>query len=189
MDTAGDTETDSVLKGVVRGERLETPEDYIDAIQEAVKKEHIAAMYGLPKSGEDTWNTSEELLEKIAIKCGRLLKGGEPCLRTAAIMMINDFQRGKLPHYVAPPELKEDEDEKKKKELKGGEKDTTKIEGVTLEKQNLDSVQRDMDVEEEKEEGKSTEAVEDTKEEDEEDSDEEDEAEDTTAVVGAGDWD
>ena len=46
VDTAGDTETDSVLKGVVRGERLETPEDYIDAIQEAVKKEHIAAMYG-----------------------------------------------------------------------------------------------------------------------------------------------
>ena len=183
VDTAGDTETDSVLKGVVRGERLETPEDYIDAIQEAVKKEHIAAMYGLPKSGEDTWSTSEELLEKIAIKCGRLLKGGEPCLRTAAIMMINDFQRGKLPHYVAPPELKEDEDEKKNK-IKDGEKDTTKIEGVTLEKQNLDSVQRDMDVEEEKEEGKSTEAVEDTKEEDEEDSDEEDEAEDTTAVVG-----
>lgn len=23
--------------------------------------------------------------------------------------MINDFQRGRLPHYVAPPELKEDE--------------------------------------------------------------------------------
>ena len=47
VDTAGDTETDSVLKGVVRAERLETPEDYIDAIQEAVKKEHIAALYGL----------------------------------------------------------------------------------------------------------------------------------------------
>jgi len=187
VDTAGDTETDSVLKGVVRGERLETPEDYIDAIQEAVKKEHIAAMYGLPKSGEDTWSTSEELLEKIAIKCGRLLKGGEPCLRTAAIMMINDFQRGKLPHYVAPPELKEDEGEKKK-EIKDGDKDTTKIEGVTLEKQNLDSVQRDMDVEEENE-AKDSEAVEDTKKEDEEDSDEEDDAEDTTAVVGAGDWD
>jgi len=88
---------------------------------------------------------------------------------------------------VAPPELKEDEDEKKK-EIKDGDKDTTKIEGVTLEKQNLDSVQRDMDVEEENE-AKDSEAVEDTKNEDEEDSDEEDEAEDTTAVVGAGDWD
>merc|ERR1712070_417278 len=50
-----------------------------------------------------------ELLETIATKAGRLLKGGEPCIRSAAITVINDFQRGRLPHYVAPPELKEDE--------------------------------------------------------------------------------
>ena len=37
VDTAGDSETDSVLKGVVRAERLENPEDYIDAILENVK--------------------------------------------------------------------------------------------------------------------------------------------------------
>ena len=188
VDTAGDTETDSVLKGVVRAERLETPEDYIDAIQEAVKKEHISAMYGLRKSGDDTWNSSEELLEKIAIKCGRLLKGGEPCLRSAAIMIINDFQRGKLPHYVAPPELKEDVEDGKKM-------DTAKIEGVTLDKQNLDSVQRDVDLEEEAKEvegdAKTPVADEDGSEKGEEDSDDDDEAEEPTslAVVGAGDWD
>merc|ERR1711862_502841 len=90
VDSAGDTETDSVLKGVVRAERLETPGDFIDAIQEAVKREHIAAMYGLSRSGDKTWTTSEQLCEKIAIKSGRLLKGGEPCLRSAAIMLIND---------------------------------------------------------------------------------------------------
>lgn len=61
---------------MVCAERLETPEDFIDAIQLAVKREHIAAMYGLPKSGN----------KKIAIKSGRLLKGGEPCVRTTAIM-------------------------------------------------------------------------------------------------------
>ncbi|EED91374.1 predicted protein, partial [Thalassiosira pseudonana CCMP1335] len=104
VDTAGDTEIDSVLKGDVRAERLECPEDFIDAIQAAVKREHIAAMYGVPKSGDDTWSTSIELLEKISIKCGRLKKGGEPCLRSSAITLINDFQRGRLPHYVAPPE-------------------------------------------------------------------------------------
>jgi len=109
VDTCGDTETDSVLKGVVRAERLETPEDYIDAILESVKREHVAANYGLPKEGEDSWKDSTELMEKIAIKCGRLLKGGEPCLRSAAIMIINDYQRGKLPHYVAPAELKQDD--------------------------------------------------------------------------------
>ena len=41
---------------MVRAERLETPEDYIDAIQEAVKKEHIAALYGL-------WNRQCTLID------------------------------------------------------------------------------------------------------------------------------
>lgn len=109
VDTAGDTEIDSVLKGVVRAERLETPEDFIDAILAKVKREHIAAQYGLPKEDEGTWTTAMDLLEKIALKAGRLRKGGEPDLRSSAITMINDFQRGKLPHYVAPPELKEEE--------------------------------------------------------------------------------
>jgi nuclear GTP-binding protein len=107
VDTAGDTETDSVLKGVVRSERLGTPEDFIDAICGKVKREHIVAQYKLNKE-ESKWETSQELLEIIATKCGRLLKGGDPCLRSASLMLINDFQRGRLPHYVAPPELKEE---------------------------------------------------------------------------------
>eukprot|EP00804_Cyclotella_cryptica_P003998 CCRYP_013922-RA/>CCRYP_013922-RA protein AED:0.15 eAED:0.15 QI:0/0/0/1/0/0/2/0/586 len=144
VDTAGDTETDSVLKGVVRAERLECPEEFVDAICNAVKREHIAAMYGLAKNGEESWNNSEELLEKISVKCGRLKKGGEPCLRTAAIMLINDFQRGRLPHYVAPPELKELEGEVKETDA------TSIIGGVKLEEQNLDSVERSLDVEEAK---------------------------------------
>ena len=140
VDTAGDTETDSVLKGVVRSERLECPEDYIDAICNAVKREHIAAMYGLAKSGEDTWSTSQELLEKISLKCGRLRKGGEPCVRSSAIMLINDYQRGRLPHYVAPPELKEEV----------VPENTAVIDGVKLEQQNLDDIERSADVEEAK---------------------------------------
>ena len=44
IDTAGDTETDSVLKGVVRSERLQCPADYIDVIWNAVEHEHIAAI-------------------------------------------------------------------------------------------------------------------------------------------------
>jgi len=119
VDTAGDTETDSVLKGVVRAERLEHPEDFVDAILEKVKREHVAAQYKLPKDGPDTWRDATQLMEMISRRCGRLLKGGDPCLRSAAIMLINDFQRGRLPHYVAPPELKEDidsEDLNKKKQ-------------------------------------------------------------------------
>jgi nuclear GTP-binding protein len=191
VDSAGDTETDSVLKGVVRAERLETPEDFVDAIQLSVKREHIAALYGIPKSGEGTWNTSDELLEKIAIKSGRLLKGGEPCLRTAAIMVICDYQRGRLPHYVAPPELKEEEGKDgaaKKTDAVGAAGDTAKIEGVTLEPQDLDGVQRDNDGGED--EGvEAKESVDDNDGGDKQGGTDEGVYPTSLAQVGAGDWD
>ena len=41
--------------------------------------------------------------EALARKMGRLLRGGEPDVRTVAVQMINDWQRGKLPHFVPPP--------------------------------------------------------------------------------------
>ena len=131
VDTAGDTETESVLKGVVRAERLETPEDFIQAILEKVKREHIAGQYKFTKE-ESKWKNVTHLLETIANKAGRLLKGGEPCIRSAAITIINDFQRGRLPHYVAPLELKEDEDQAKAS--------NEVVDSIEPEKQNLDDV-------------------------------------------------
>ena len=187
VDSAGDTEADSVLKGVVRAERLECPEDFVDDITNCVKREHIAAMYGLPKNGEETWKSAEDLLEKISIKCGRLRKGGEPCLRSAAIMLINDFQRGRLPHYVAPPELK-DEDVAKEKEA------TAEIAGVTMKEQDLDGVERSAEVEE----AMGSEAVEKSSTDDEVEEDgirddgsnsEEEDAPVSLAVGGGEDWD
>jgi nuclear GTP-binding protein len=171
VDTAGDTETDSVLKGVVRAERLENPEDFIDAICAKVKREHIAAQYKLPKDGEETWSTSKELMEMISKRAGRLLKGGDPCLRSASITIINDYQRGRLPHYVAPPELKEVEETKVA--------DTAIIEGIEI-KQNLDKVGNEKNKDEKDE-------VED--EEMEEEPEDEDSEDENVAKIGGGDWD
>jgi nuclear GTP-binding protein len=41
-------------------------------------------------------------LEQLARKSGKLLKGAEPDTNTIAKMLLNDWQRGKLPFYVAP---------------------------------------------------------------------------------------
>ena len=138
VDSAGDTETDSVLKGVVRAERLENPEDFIDSILKVVRREHIAAQYGLPKDGNNTWTTSLDLMEKIAKKTGRLLKGGDPCLRSAALYLIHDFQRGKLPHFVPPPELKKEEEE-------APSLSTATLPGIEGVKQNLDEIAEKKD--------------------------------------------
>ena len=133
VDSAGDTETDSVLKGVVRAERLEVPEAFADAILARLKREHVAAHYGIPKEGDGSWSDGLNLLERIALKSGRLLKGGEPCIRSAAITLINDFQRGKLPHYVSPPDLKRDG----KEDIKVNVATLPGIEGV---EQNMDEM-------------------------------------------------
>jgi nuclear GTP-binding protein len=169
VDTAGDSETDSVLKGVVRAERLEHPEEFVDAICKKVKREHIAAQYQLPKDGDETWKDSTELMEMIAKRGGRLLKGGDPCLRSAAIMLINDFQRGRLPHYIPPPELKDDEE---------APAETATVNGIKAVEQNLDIVgQENM-----KDDG--ADAGEDSVEEMQEESEDDEEP-----AIGGGEWD
>ena len=106
---AEDTETDIVLKGVVRVENVAQPEQYIDEVLKRVKQEHIMKTYSI-----DAYSSTDDFLEKLARKYGKLLKGAEPDMQTVAKMVLNDFQRGKLPHYVAPPEdpLRKENEEK-----------------------------------------------------------------------------
>eukprot|EP00948_MAST-09A_sp_MAST-9A-sp1_P000498 g498.t1 len=128
-DTA--TESDIVLLGVTRSERLPCPEEFVQPILDRVKIEYLRYTYGLTKttaaSGEKSttnitaaekekeeklYKSSETFLTALARKTGRLLKGGEPDISTVARMVINDWQRGKLPHFVSPPkDPKEDTDE------------------------------------------------------------------------------
>jgi nuclear GTP-binding protein len=96
---AGDTETDTVLKGVVRAEKLGAPELFVGAILDRVKPEHVRATYGVAD-----WTDPEDFLTKLCVKTGRLIKGGEPDLSVTAVNIINDWQRGKLPFFAVPPD-------------------------------------------------------------------------------------
>ncbi|KAI6203756.1 Nucleolar GTP-binding protein 2 [Aphelenchoides besseyi] len=97
----GDSETQIILKGVVRVENVTDPENHVQGVLDRVKRTHLAKHYNL--EGDDDWTDSEEFLTKIALKSGRLLKGGEPDITTVAKMVLNDFQRGKLPYFTLPP--------------------------------------------------------------------------------------
>jgi nuclear GTP-binding protein len=111
--SAKDSNTATVLKGVVRVEALPQPSEHIDALLERVKPVYIARTYGIPlpasytPDGPCPWE-AEELLDKLARMKGRLLKGGEPDLEGVSKMVLNDWVRGKLPFFVAPPERPED---------------------------------------------------------------------------------
>ena len=49
------------------------------------------------------WKDPNDFLEKVAQKYGKLLKGGEPDVNTISKMILNDWQRGKIPFFVPPP--------------------------------------------------------------------------------------
>lgn len=50
------------------------------------------------------WTGAEDFLDQLARGTGKLGKGGEPDLATAAKMLLYDWQRGKLPFFTLPPD-------------------------------------------------------------------------------------
>eukprot|EP00494_Astrolonche_serrata_P011881 UN11979 len=50
-----------------------------------------------------TNESAMEFLAKYAKKYGKMLKGGEPDFHNCAVMILHDWQRGKLPWFVCPP--------------------------------------------------------------------------------------
>uniref|UniRef100_A0A8C7XMY7 Nucleolar GTP-binding protein 2 n=1 Tax=Oryzias sinensis TaxID=183150 RepID=A0A8C7XMY7_9TELE len=93
-----DSESDIVLKGVVQVEKIKNPEDHIEAVLERAKPEYVQKTYRIP-----SWNSTEDFLEKLAFRTGKLLKGGEPDISTVSKMVLNDWQRGRIPFFVKPP--------------------------------------------------------------------------------------
>ncbi|CAL8353601.1 unnamed protein product [Arctogadus glacialis] len=93
-----DSESDIVLKGVVQVEKIKHPEEHIAAVLERAKPEYIQKTYRIP-----TWTSPEDFLEKLAFRTGKLHKGGEPDIVTVSKMVLNDWQRGRIPFFVKPP--------------------------------------------------------------------------------------
>ena len=93
-----DSPEDILLRGVVRVENVENPEQYIAAVLEKTKSSHIERTYDVRG-----FDNATEFLELLARKGGRLFKGGEADVDGAAKMVLNDFLRGKLPWFTPPP--------------------------------------------------------------------------------------
>ncbi|XP_047086785.1 nuclear/nucleolar GTPase 2-like [Lolium rigidum] len=98
-----DTETDVVLKGVVRVTNLDDASEHIGEVLRRVKKENLQRAYKIQH-----WADDNDFLVQLSKRSGKLLKGGEPDLATAAKMVLHDWQRGKIPFFVPPPQQKED---------------------------------------------------------------------------------
>ena len=102
-----DTPEDILLRGVVRVENVENPEQYIAAVLKKTKPSHIERTYDVRG-----FSNATEFLELLARKGGRLLKGGEADVDGAAKMVLNDFLRGKLPWFTPPSVVEGGKEEK-----------------------------------------------------------------------------
>ncbi|KAF8368917.1 ngp-1 [Pristionchus pacificus] len=98
----GDTETQTILKGVVRVENVTDPENHVQGILDRCRPEHLARTYLV-----DKWEDGDDLMTQIANRTGRLLKGGEPDITAVSKVMLNDFQRGRIPYFNPPPGCEE----------------------------------------------------------------------------------
>jgi len=94
-----ESDEEKVLKGVVRVEMVEQPSDYVPTVMKRVKHDYLARTYRV----ERDWTSTNDFLERVARKTGKLLKGGEPDLDNVAKMVLNDWQRGRLPFFAVPP--------------------------------------------------------------------------------------
>lgn len=65
-----ETDTEKVLKGVVRVELVQNPEDYISSVLERVRREYLIKTYRVLD-----WDSHVDFLEKLAARTGKLLKG------------------------------------------------------------------------------------------------------------------
>jgi len=111
-----------VLKGVVRAERIEFPSNYIPEVLTRVKHKYLLERYKLP-SDTEPWEDHEEFLKVLAMKMGKLRKGGEPDVEIVARMILYDWQRGRLPFFTPPPAKEADEEDEKEE---AGEEEETK---------------------------------------------------------------
>lgn len=107
------SDSEKILRGVVRIEHVEAPEDYIVSILRVISPQSITKTFGISAPELEDKDINDAVTEKeselalaflkqMAIKHGKIRKGGEPDIRTISIMIINDIIRGKVPYYISP---------------------------------------------------------------------------------------
>ncbi|KAI0467153.1 NGP1NT domain-containing protein [Xylaria cf. heliscus] len=95
---ANDKPADILLRGVVRIEKVENPEQYMEPMMAKVKRHHLERTYEI-----SNWKDHHEFLEILGRKGGRLLKAGEVDMDGVAKMVLTDFMRGKIPWFTPAP--------------------------------------------------------------------------------------
>lgn len=85
----------AVLRGAVRVENIEEPEEYVEMVVERAR-DSVAKAYGVG------FRDATDLIEKLAVRFGKLEKGGEPNINAVSKMILHDWFRGKISYFTVP---------------------------------------------------------------------------------------
>lgn len=94
-------EVGSALLNAVKAERLEDPREAVYEIVTRVPKRQLMRAFKTA-----AFEGGDDFLDQVARASGKLLKGGLADTRTAARMVLQDWNSGKIPFFTTPPERK-----------------------------------------------------------------------------------
>eukprot|EP01026_Neomeris_dumetosa_P039032 TRINITY_DN3196_c0_g2_i2.p1 TRINITY_DN3196_c0_g2~~TRINITY_DN3196_c0_g2_i2.p1 ORF type:complete len:320 (-),score=83.30 TRINITY_DN3196_c0_g2_i2:575-1501(-) len=89
----------AVLRNAVALDKLDDPIAPVFKIVERVGKKNLMKMYKV-----SNFEDADEFLKLVASVRGKMKKGGTPDLEAAALVVLQDWNDGRLPYYTLPPQ-------------------------------------------------------------------------------------
>lgn len=95
----GTSDTSIILRNCVKIETLQDPSTAVEAILRRCNKEQMMLHYGVKE-----YSNVSDFLSLLAVRLGRLKKGGIPDVTKAARTVLQDWNSGRITYYTHPPE-------------------------------------------------------------------------------------
>ncbi|KAJ1889022.1 nuclear GTP-binding protein nug1, partial [Kickxella alabastrina] len=92
-----------MLRNCIKVELLDDPIAPVDLIVQRCKPQALQAMYNVP-----AFLNTRDFLVRLARQRGMLMRQGIADLPAAARIILNDWNKGKIPYYTLPPGMSQD---------------------------------------------------------------------------------
>lgn len=91
---------DSALRNCVKLENVKDPVPPVEQILRRCSKENMMLHFRVPE-----YTDVDSFLSSLAMRMGRLKKGGIPDVNRAARVVLQDWNSGRITYYTHPPEI------------------------------------------------------------------------------------
>ena len=96
----GDGGAGLLLRNCISVEQIEDPEGAVDGILRRCAPEKLMAVFSIP-----AFASTADFLQHVAVRRGKIGRGGVPDRTAAARSVLVDWNSGKIPFFVLPPDI------------------------------------------------------------------------------------